>query len=67
MARVLTCVDATPASDGTCAESVWLDVPGVLPPLPVQSALQLSGLLITLFAASWCWRAIRRFTNPKLG
>lgn len=67
MARVLVCIDSVPASDGTCAESVWLEQPGVLPPLSAEDALWLSGWMVALFAASWSWKAIRRFVNPKMG
>ena len=34
MARVLTCIDAVPAQDGTCAQTAWLDEPSFVDMLP---------------------------------
>lgn len=67
MPRVLTCLDPVPASDGTCADQAWVDQSGLLPPLPAEEGLVLSGYLIAAFAAAWGWKFLRRFISPKTG
>lgn len=67
MARVLTCLDPVPAGDGSCAETAWVEQPGLLPPLSVKEGLTISGLFVSVMATAWAWKAIRRFVNPKMG
>lgn len=67
MARVLTCVDPVPASDGTCTDQAWLDQPSFLPTLSAEQGLELSGLLITVMATAWGFSFLRRYLSPKTG
>lgn len=51
MARVLTCIDPVPASDGSCAEAVYLEQPSFLPPMTVQDARDISTAVLTALVA----------------
>jgi hypothetical protein len=50
MARVLVCLDPVPASDGSCAESAWLEQQSVLPPLTVEEGKDIAGAALLAFA-----------------
>ncbi|XQA67119.1 hypothetical protein ACM9XC_07230 [Xanthomonas sacchari] len=48
MARVLTCIDPTPAQDGTCAQTAWVDEPTWVHMLPtVDQANQVGAAIFT--------------------
>lgn len=55
------------AGTDTCAQEVWIQQPGVLPPLPAAQGLQLSGLMIAIVATCWAFRHVRLFLSPKAG
>lgn len=62
--KVLVCAEF--AVDGvTCSVQVWADQPGLLPPLPVDAGIQISGLMIAAVMSAWGWKFIRRFIAPK--
>lgn len=65
--RVLVCVDPTPASDGSCATTAWLEQPGVLPPLSAEQGAVISSGFVLVACTAWCWQFIRRFLSPKTG
>ena len=52
---------------GTCAHEVWMDSPGVLPPLPASDGLLLSGYMIGVCSLAWSFKFLRRFLSPKTG
>lgn len=51
MARVLTCIDAVPNTDGSCLEAVYLESPSLLPPMTVEEAESIAGALLLALAA----------------
>lgn len=51
---------------GTCAAPIWMDFPGLLPPLSVEDGLVLSGAMITVVATARAMSMLRRFIAPKL-
>lgn len=51
MARTLVCLDPVPASDGSCAESAWLEQPSLLPPMTVEQATDIAATALLAFAA----------------
>lgn len=51
----------------TCAVEVWIDQPGLIPPLPVEQGLEVSGGMFGVCALAWSFKAVRRFINPKMG
>lgn len=50
MARILVCLDPVPASDGSCAESAWLEQPSLLPPMTVEEANDIAAAALMAFA-----------------
>lgn len=58
-------LDDFDASTGTCAAPVWIDQPGLLPPLPVEQGLLVSGAMITVVAGAWSLKYVRRFIWPR--
>lgn len=42
MARVLVCLDEVPAPAGACVQEAWMEQPGLLPPLSIESAQAIS-------------------------
>jgi hypothetical protein len=64
MAVILSCPNFD-SSTNTCLEEVWIDQPGLLPPLPADQGLVIAGSMITVAATAWAFKAIRRFIWPK--
>lgn len=62
--KVFACVEF--AADGvTCTTQAWVELPGLLPPLPVAQGLQLAGAMIGVVMLGWGWRFLRRYLNPR--
>ena len=51
----------------TCLQQAWVEWPGVIPPLPAEQGLQLSGLMIVLVMSAWGFKFLRRFLAPRFG
>ncbi|KWV12210.1 hypothetical protein [Xanthomonas translucens] len=63
MTRVLTCIDAVPAQDGTCAQTAWLDQASWVDMLPtVQQAGVVGG---AYFVGLMTLAVVRGLLNPK--
>lgn len=68
---VLSCTqwDATvtnpDGSTGACTAQAWVDQPGLLPALPVDSGLLIASTMITTCAAAWGLKMVRRFIWPR--
>lgn len=62
MPRVLTCIDAVPASDGSCAQAVYLDQPSLLPSMTLAQGREIGDafLLAVLTVV-----VLKVFLNPK--
>lgn len=61
--RVLTCIDAVPASDGSCAQQAWLEQPAWIDYLPtVDQANTVGG---AMFAATCIMVAAKRLLFPN--
>lgn len=61
--RVLTCIDAVPASDGSCAQQAWIEQPSWVDYLPtVDEANTVGG---AMFAACCVMVAFKRLVFPK--
>lgn len=61
--RVLVCTDPTPASDGSCAATAWLEVPTWTDSLPTVDQAQAVGF--SVFAAICIIGAMRLLLPPK--
>lgn len=62
MARVLTCIDPTPASDGSCAQSAWVDQATWIDYLPTVEQANTVGFAIFCALAML---AAFRLINPR--
>jgi hypothetical protein len=51
MARVLTCTDPVPNSDGSCTSAAYLEMPSLLPAMTVQEAQDIAATALLAFAA----------------
>ena len=51
MTRVLVCLDPVPASDGSCAESAYIEQPSVLPPLTIEEANDIGAAMLLALAS----------------
>lgn len=47
--RVLACLDAVPAADGTCAQAVFVDQPSLLPTLTAEQGAELGFQLLATY------------------
>ena len=72
MVPVLACVDYDSTVDngdgtfGACLQTQWVDQLGLLPPLPAESGLVVSGMMLTACAIAWGYKAIRRYISPRV-
>lgn len=64
MALVLVCQDFD-SNASACLQEMWVEQPGLLPPLPVDQGLVISGAMITACAIAWSLKAVRRFIWPR--
>jgi len=64
MPRVLTCIDAVPAADGSFTNTAWLDQPSWVEMLPTVEQANVVGPAI---AAGLCLIAVMRLIIPKKG
>lgn len=62
MARVLVCLDPTPAQDGSCAQTAWIEQPSIIDYLPTVEEANVVG---PAFAAGLCILAALGLLNPK--
>ena len=58
-------LDQYDTATGTCAAPIWIEQPGLLPPLPVEQGLLVSGAMISVVAGAWGLKLVRRFIWPK--
>lgn len=64
MPRVLTCIDAVPAVDGSCAQQAWLEQPSWVDQLPTVEEANDIGMLF-FFSLVAIAAAKRLFKPPK--
>lgn len=63
MARVLTCIDAAPAQDGTCTTAVYLEQPLLIPAMTLEQGREIGhAFLLGIISVV----AIKVFLGPKL-
>lgn len=68
MPRVLRCDEGDyNATTGECAAPYWGEDIGVLPPLEIGDAWQISGAIAALWALAWCIRIIRKSIETRIG
>lgn len=60
MPRVLTCLDQTPAQDGSCALQAWQEAPTLLPELSPAQVYDICGHVAALLATAWCFKQLTR-------
>lgn len=61
MPRVLVCLDEVPASDGSCVNEAWQEVPASpIPELSVENVQEIAPHLAVLLAVAWCFKQIGR-------
>ncbi|WDL16003.1 hypothetical protein [Xanthomonas campestris] len=63
--KVLACVEYDTTTNA-CITQAWMDQPGLIPPLPVEQGLLLSGYMVTIAMSAWGFKALRRFLNPRI-
>lgn len=61
--RYLVCLDETPAGDGTCASTAWVESPTFLPPLPIEDATTIAVAFLTAFVAVQVVKIVARKTQ----
>lgn len=64
--KVLACFDWDSTTE-TCSAQAWIEWPGVIPPLPAEQGMQISGLMISIVVAAWGFKFLRRFLSPRTG
>lgn len=64
MARILTCIDPVPASDGTCQQTAWIEQGGIVDMMPTVEEGNAVGMAI--FAA-FVILGTYRILNTKKG
>lgn len=66
MARVLTCIDEAPASDGTCSQTAYMEQPHLLPPLDAEQTYTLGSMVTTAMVLAYCFRRLdKSFSGRK--
>lgn len=55
------------AAHHVCANPQWIDFPALIPPLPVDQGLMISGVIISIHAVAWGYKYVRRYLSPKTG
>lgn len=62
MPRVLTCMDVTPAQDGTCAQTAWVEAPMLLPALTLEQGKAIGhALLLAMISVA----VVKVFLSPR--
>lgn len=61
--RIRACLDETPAGDGSCAVEAWVEQPSLLPPLPIQDALDICASLLLALASVMAIKIVAKKTQ----
>lgn len=58
--RVLVCLDAVPAADGTCGQTAYLEQPSILPPLNQEQTAFLMGEIMLIASVCYAFKVMDR-------